>query len=191
MAVFNKYGQMPFVPYRLMEYLAKNNENIWKILKYDTYDCLSEPNLSFEDKMKLVWSHEADQEDYRIFFTQLVEDMIPDSTTLMKIYKYSTVPRSHIEGVATYEFDILYGGKISLIEFDGVPCNRGDVMEHELLKTLNGTDVGQVGALQFNTKLTASSRSGLNLGNSQTFTGTSLVFGVLMLDIGEGGTQCD
>lgn len=187
---FNLYQGMPFIPYKIIQYLALNNENIWKILKYDDYDCLSKPNLTLAEKMDLVWNRQGNQEDYNVFFTQLVENSILESTTILKIYKIITTPRDSIHGVAGYEFDILYGGKIALIDYDGIPCNRGDVMESEILQTLNGADVGGVGLLQFNAKLTSMSRSNLNLGNSKTFTGTSLIMGVELIDVGGDGESC-
>ena len=64
MGMYNNFLSMPYIPYRIIEYLAYNNENIWKILKYNTYDCLSEENLTFEEKMSLIWSHQADQEQF-------------------------------------------------------------------------------------------------------------------------------
>ena len=67
MAMYNNYKFMPYIPYRIIEYLAYNNENLWKILKYNTYDCLSNDDLTFEEKMQLVWSYQSNQEDYRIF----------------------------------------------------------------------------------------------------------------------------
>ena len=42
MAMYNDFLSMPYIPYRIIEYLAYNNENLWKILKYNTYDCLSQ-----------------------------------------------------------------------------------------------------------------------------------------------------
>ena len=184
MAMYNKYISMPYIPYRIIEYLANNNENIWKILKYNTYDCLSKEDLTFDEKMKLIWSHEGNQEDYGIFFTALVENMIPVSKTILKIYKNITVPRGRVNAVAGYEFDILYGGKISLIEYNGVPCNRGDVCEMEILSTLNGVEIGEVGKLEFNTQRLSASRSALNIGDNKNFTGTSLM---LVVDISATG----
>lgn len=188
--LYNKYEFMPYIPYKIVEYLATNNENLWKILKYNDYDCLSKPNLTFEEKIALIWNTEGNQENYSIFFSQLVENMIPDSKSILKIYKVLTTPRNTIQAVGSYEFDILYGGKIALVEYNGIPCNRGDVVEAEILRTLNGADVGGVGMLQFNTKLSTASRSSLNLGNSKTFTGTSLVLSVELSDLGEGDAAC-
>ncbi len=191
MAMYNKYISMPYIPYRIIEYLANNNENLWKILKYNTYDCLSENDLTFEEKMELVWSHEANQEDYKIFLTALVENMIPVSGTIIKIYKEMTLPRNHINAVAGYEIDILYGGKIALVEYNGIPCNRGDVCEAEILSTLNGVEVDGVGKLEFSMKKLGSSRSSLNIGDNKSFTGTSLLMGVDISDIGDNSSCLD
>ena len=191
MAMYNKYISMPYIPYRIIEYLANNNENLWKILKYNTYDCLSEDDLTFEEKMELVWSHEANQEDYKIFLTALVENMIPVSGTIIKIYKEMTLPRNHINAVAGYEIDILYGGKIALVEYNGIPCNRGDVCEAEILSTLNGVEVDGVGKLEFSMKKLGSSRSSLNIGDNKSFTGTSLIMGVDISDIGDNSSCVD
>ena len=51
MSMYNNFVSMPYIPYRIVEYLAYNNENLWKILKYNTYDCLSKNDLTFEEKM--------------------------------------------------------------------------------------------------------------------------------------------
>ena len=185
MAMYNNFISMPYIPYRIIEYLAYNNENLWKILKYNTYDCLSEEDLTFDEKMGLIWSHESNQEDYRIFFTALVENMIPTSETMLKIYKDITIPNSRVNAIAGYEFDILYGGKISLIEYNGVPCNRGDVCEAEILSTLNGVEIGGVGRLEFNIEKISASRSALNIGDNKNFTGTSLLLAIDISDIGD------
>ena len=105
--LYNKYEFMPYIPYKIVEYLATNNENLWKILKYNDYDCLSKPNLTFEEKIALIWNTEGNQESYSIFFSQLVENMIPDSKSILKIYKVLTTPRNTIQAVGSYEFDIL------------------------------------------------------------------------------------
>ena len=45
--MFNNFANLPYVPYKIIMTLAQNNENIFKLLKYGTYDCLSKPNLNF------------------------------------------------------------------------------------------------------------------------------------------------
>ena len=186
---FNQFSSLPSIPYLIIEKLMEN-ENIWKILKYPTYDCLSENNLTLDEKSNMIWKNKEKQTDYNVFLTPLVEDMIYDSTTILKCYRYYNVPTNHLNAVVTYEMDILYGGKISLIEYNGIPCNRSDVMEMEIMKTLNGADVGGIGYFQFNRELSSFCQSRMVLGNDKTFTGTSIIMGTNLSNI-NGGNCCD
>ena len=65
--MFNNFAMLPSVPYNIIMTLAQNNENIFKMLKYNTYDCLSQPNLTFEEKMEMIYKNQDQQQDYRIF----------------------------------------------------------------------------------------------------------------------------
>lgn len=186
MAVYNKYSVMPYIPYNVVQYLATHNENIWKILKYPTYDCLSKPDLTLDEKMELIWKGETHQDDYSVFFSALIEDMIWDERTILKVHRYYTVPKSNIFATALYEFDILYGGKIALIDYNGYPCNRGDVMEAEILSTLNGKEMDGVGVMEFNAQKSNMSKSMHNIGDNKQFTGQSIIMAIDISDVGEG-----
>lgn len=187
MPKFNTFSSLPYIPYNIIGKLTEN-ENIWKILKYPEYDCLSKPNLTHKEKMNMIWKNQDKQENYSIFFTQLVENMIYDSTTILKLYCINVYPVSHLRAVVAYEFDVLYGGKISLIDYNGIPASRGDVFESELMNTLNGADInGFISPLQFNSELSRLSRSQLDLGNDKTYTGKNIVMVAQLSTIEEGG----
>ena len=51
--MYNSLSALPNAPYNILKYLAQNNENIWKLLKYNSYDALSKPNLTMEEKLSL------------------------------------------------------------------------------------------------------------------------------------------
>ena len=139
----------------------------------------------------MVWKNEGDQQNYNVFLTYLVENMIPESTTILKLFRYNTTPTNNIQAYATYEFNLLFGGKIALIEYEGIPCSRGDVLEAEILKTLNGKLVGGVGTIQFNKQVSSLVHSQLNIGNNETFEGVSLWMGVHIDEIGVDGNGCE
>lgn len=181
---FNQFSSLPSIPYAIIEKLMEN-ENIWKILKYPTYDCLSKKDLTLSEKSDMIWKNQENQVDYNVFLTPLVEDMIYESTTILKCYRYYSVPMNQLRAVVTYEIDVLYGGKISLIEYNGIPCNRSDVIEMEIMKTLNGADVGGIGYFQFNRELSSFSQSRMVLGNDKTFTGTAIVMATNLSNIKE------
>ncbi|MBQ0141792.1 MAG: hypothetical protein KBT06_03155 [Prevotellaceae bacterium] len=182
--MYSSLSQLPKGLYNILTYLALNNENIWKMMKYNSYDALSHPNLSMGEKLAFLWKHGA-QEEYSLFFTNLVEDEICESKCILKMYQYyiHANPSQYLSTIV-YAFDFLYGGTMSLVDYDGVPANRGDLFVHEIMATLNGADIDGVGKLQFNDKLSRYSAARSVIGNSKTFTGESVYMTVLMGDAG-------
>ncbi len=183
---FNKFTGLPFIPYRIVEALTEN-ENLFKLLKYNTYDCLSAENLTLDEKLAMVWKDQPEMEEYHIFLTNIEANELSDSKTFLKIYKYDMLPDNAVLATVAYKFDVLYGTKNALVDYQGVPCNRGDVIEMELMKTLNGADVAGVGLMQFNHELSRLSRSMMTIGNNDTFTGTTIVMATQLADIGVDG----
>lgn len=185
--MYNNFSQLSYVPYNIVMTLAQNNENIFKILKYNTYDCLTQPNLSFEEKMGMIYKNQDQQQDYRIFLNPLVENMQYDATTIMKCFRYDSWPKNHLLATVVYEFDILFGDKIAMIDYNGIPCNRADVMETEIMKTLNGTfALNGVGAFQFNAELSQYCRSRMVLNNTRNYNGCTIFMAMQIGSIDEG-----
>ena len=182
--MFNSMSALPTIPYKILEYLALNEQDLWKLLAYNDYDALSKPDLTFEEKMNLVWK-EGPQEKYSVFFTNLIEDAIAESKCLLKIYDYYIHASALYSSTVVYAFDFLYGGQMSLVEYNGVPVSRGDLFIHRMLKTLNGAYVGGVGKLTFNDDMSRYDLARAVIGNSKTFTGNQLFMSVLVGDSGE------
>jgi hypothetical protein len=103
----------------------------------------------------------------------------------MKVYKYQTAPVTNVRAVLSYRFDIMFGSKIPLVKFNGITCNRGDVIEMEIMKTLNGEDVAGVGFLQYDERLSALCSSRVGIGNNYTFTGLTIVMATQVADVGD------
>lgn len=183
--MYNSLAALPSASYNIITYLAQNNENIWKMLKYNSYDALSQPNLSMKEKLDLLWKT-GPQEDYSVFLTNLIEDAICESKCVLKIYQYYIHANPSIY-VATpvFAFDFLYGGQMSLVDRNGIPVNRGDLFVHEVLKTLNGVYIGGVGKLLLSDDLSRYSAGRAVIGNSKTFTGVVLYLSTQMGDAGE------
>ena len=165
--------------YKILEYLALSPkaENLWKMIKYNSYDALSKDNLTTGEKLSYVWKT-GKQEDYSVF--------LAESKCLLKIYTYLVQPNDNLYTAAVvYSFDWLYGGQMSLVDFNGVPVSRADLFTNIILDTLNGAIVGGVGKMAFSDDI--SRYMGVNsvIGNSKTFTGVTLKIGVLMGDAGK------
>lgn len=177
-------GIMPYIPYKIVEYLALNNQAIWKMLKYNSYDALSKPDLTIDEKLSLLWKS-GKQEPYGVFLTNLVEDVIPTSKCIMKLYHYYTHASELYTSTVVYAFDFLYGGQMALVDYQGVPVSRGDLFISEILYTLNGANVGGVGQLVFYDDMSRYDLARSTIGNQKTFTGVQLYMSTLVGDTGK------
>ena len=184
--MYNSMSALPKALYNILEYLvtAEAAEDIWKMLKYNDYYALSNPNLMMAEKLDLLW-RDGKQEDYGVFFTNLIEDAMCVSKCVLKMYHYYTYARpSSYLATPTFAFDFLYGGQMSLVEKDGIPVNRGDLFINCLLSSLNGANIGGVGTLIFDDEQSRYDAARSVVGNSKTFTGVQIYLSTLMGDTG-------
>ena len=186
--VFNKYTSLPSVPYKIISYLAQNNEKIFKALYYQGSDALEQPDLTLEQKLDMIYVNEGKEVDKNIFLKPLIGEEMIDSVTQLRLYKYSISPTDNMTSVINYRFDIITGSKISLIYNDGIPCSRLDLIESELLNTLNGVDLFGTGKFQFNKNLSHDDKQILTLSNSKNFFGSILIMSVMWFD--SNGETC-
>lgn len=187
--MYNSLSRLPTIPYNIMVYLAKSTDPIaevfWKMLAYQDYNALSHEPLTFQQKMKLVWA-QGKQDTYSVFLTNLIEDAMAESKQIVKIYQYYIHASELYTSTVVYAFDCLYGGQMSLVEYNGIPVNRGDLFIHCILALLNGVEVGGVGKLTFLDDMSRYSAARSTIGNNKTFTGVQLYMAV---DVGDAGTE--
>ena len=80
--------------------------------------------------------------------------------------------------------------KTCLVYQDGILCERTDVMESLFLDVMNGRDIEiGSGVVMFDRELSRSCNSQLNIGNSKSFYGRSLVMALQFIS-GESGGLC-
>lgn len=181
----NSFSRLPSVAYNILMYLTTqpSAEDLWKMLKYNDYDCLSYPNLTLEEKLELIWKN-GNQEQFSVFLTPLVEDAITESKSILKVYNYYIHNNEKFYSSVIYAFDFLYGGNMSLIDYKGIPASRGDVFIHCLLSTLNGAEVDGVGKMSFEDEISRYNLARATLGNERTFTGVQVYMAVRIGDTG-------
>ena len=182
----NKFLSLPYIPFKIIMALLEN-DNFCKLIYYNTVDALERPNLTTEQKRDLIWDGQDNMDDYHIFMTNVQPNEETINRTILKIYRYNSDPIDRVHAVVSYAFDVLYGSKMPLVRCNGITCNRGDVIEMEIMKTLNGEDVAGVGFLQYDDDLTALCRSQVGIGNNYTFTGLSIIMATQVMDIEDGG----
>ena len=187
--MYNSLSRLPSIAYNIMVYLAKSTDPMadifWKMLAYKDYKALSHEPLTFKQKMQLVWA-QGKQDNYSVFLTNLIEDAMAESKQIVKIYQYYIHASELYTSTVVYAFDCLYGGQMSLVEYDEIPVNRGDLFINCILTLLNGVEVGGVGKLTFLDDMSRYSAARSTIGNNKTFTGVQLYMAV---DVGDTGAE--
>ena len=183
--MYNSMSRLPQIPYNILTYLAQEEQILWKLLAYNGYDALSQPDLTPSQKLDLLWKNGDPQEPYSVFFTNLVEDAIPESKCILKIYNYYIHANHLYAGTVVYAFDFLFGGKMSLVDYNGVPVSRADLFVNRILTLLNGVQVSGVGKMVFIDDMSRYDLGRSVIGNSKTFTGYQLFLSVNVGDAGE------
>lgn len=181
--MFNSLSRLPEAPYSILKFLALNNENIWKMIKYNSYDALSYPNLTLEEKLSYIWKS-GKQEDFSVFLTNIVGDAICEEKCILKCYDYYISATDAYIATPIFSFDFLYGVTMALVEKDGIPVNRGDLFIHEILNTLNGVEIGGIGKLMFNKNQSRYDFARSVIADSKKFTGVQIYLSTNMGDAG-------
>ena len=193
---FNNFKEMPQLPYKVVTTLltdeSKSAEDFWKLLKYVDNDALSKPNLTYEEKMDLICDGDSLEQNYNVFLKPLIGSSLDnaEAQTQLRVFRFTTMPTSRFEAVMTIEADFITNEKTCLVYQDGILCERTDVMESLFLDVMNGRDIEiGSGVVMFDRELSRSCNSQLNIGNSKSFYGRSLVMALEFIS-GESGGLC-
>ena len=193
---FNNYKEMPQLPYKIVTTLlteeSKAAEDFWKLLKYADVDALKKDNLTYDEKMALIWMGDSVEQNYNVFLKPLIGSSLDtaEAQTQLRIFRYTTMPTTRFEAVMTIEADFITNEKTCLVYQDGLLCERTDLMEALFLDIMNGRDIEiGSGVVMFDRELSRSCNSQLNIGNSKSFYGRSLVMALEFIS-GESGGLC-
>ena len=186
----NTFNSMPQIPYQILTYLIDNNENLFKLLKYNSTDALQKDDLTKKEKIALLYTEVGQEDDYHIFLKPLIGEEMTDSVTQLRLYKARITPTTNLKAVLNYEFDIVVGTKTNLVyDNDGIPCSRLDMIESEIINSLCGTSMFGVGGFQFNRELSNLCVQNTGLSNSKSFFGSSFVLACNWVEVDENGCE--
>ena len=196
---FNSFLEQPKIPYKIIEFLMSSSsssaENFWKLLQYPDKDALDRPNLTIDEKLRLIWTPKQPnwehEEDFGVFLKPLIGNSLDTAKqqTQVRLFEYSIVPENRIESVLVYEIDIITNEKTSMVYYDGIMCERCDLVKSAMLDVLNGADIG-IGQnyLRFDRELSRTCQSLTNISNSKVFYGKSLFIALLYVYPESGGS---
>lgn len=197
---YNDFTDMPKVPINIVKKIAKDNspdaENLWKILRYDEMDALSKTNLTYQEKMALVWTPDkvdtSEENLFRVFLKPLIPSALDESVeqTQLRISRYMTKSIDRNDSLIVYQFLYTTSELMSMVlDEDEDLVERTDLIERYLLSLLNGCDLG-VGVIEFVPRLSGIIQSTQNVNNSKSLYGRSLYMVLRYLNPAMGGGTC-
>ena len=139
---YNRFTGLPSIPYNIVQYLF-NNDNLMKLLYYNTSDALSQPNLTDEQKRSMIYNGEVNADDnsqstnYKIFLSANPDDAISEQTSMLRVYKYRVMPTDKIVSKVVYCFELI--NHVKLMYLDNYTL-RYENMFVELMRSLNGAN---------------------------------------------------
>ena len=193
---FNDFSEMPYIPYKMLEALLTEESQVaqdfWKLLKYADVDALDKDNLTYEEKVELIWRGESLEQNFNVFLKPLIGSSLDtaEAQTQLRIFRFTSMPTNQFEAILTIEADFITNEKTALVYQNGMLCESTDLMESMFLNIFNGRDIGVgSGFVTFNREFSRSCNSQLNIGNSKSFYGRSLVLAINFVS-GESGGLC-
>lgn len=194
---FNDFSEVPYIPYRIIEALITSSsieaKNFFKCLKYSESDCLDMPDVTLTEKRKMIWSPDKKDTTQEQFFNIFLKPLIGNSLdtaeqqTQIRIYEHNILPVDKFKSILSYAFDFITEEKTSLIYSDGILVERTSFMQSCILSIMNGRDIG-IGQnyFQFSRDFNRYAGSVLNISNSKSFYGRTLIMGLSYTNLQKG-----
>ena len=194
---FNNFKDVPSLTYKIFTYLIMNEttecNNFWKVLNYPVSNPLSQSNLNINDRRLLIWEGDSLENGYKLFNKPLVSDSLIDANNMIQIrmYRYNLIPIDRLNATIMFEVDFYTNDKLAQIRDENNNLvERTDWLETSFLTLLNGKDLGLgYNFLQFNREINRSCQSVVNINNSKSFFGRSLLM-CLQYSKTESGGVC-
>ena len=181
---YNQYDGLQNFTLLIIQHLMLNNEDIWKLLKYDTQDALEKPNLTREEKAKLIYpgASGGDMDDYRVFRTPYLDDLTTNQQAQLRVYLESITPDTRLYGTVDVNIEVIC--HVKMIELNDYQ-NRAESIVWQVIKTLNGADVGGIGKLFFDRNGSFYDLIKMNRYNNRNFYGYTMTMSTKMGNIAE------
>ena len=196
---FASYLKVSEIPYIIIKKLALSETNIsqkiWKLLKYTTTDALEKPNLTFEEKMEMVWTPDKQNSTQQNLFTVFLKPLISsslntdESQTQLKIFRNTINALDQYSSVINFEFNVIVNEMASMAyNENNILVEKTDLLESLLLDELQGLDLG-VGSsnLMFTRMSGGICNSQLSINNGKSLYGRSFIMALRYFNNSKGG----
>lgn len=197
---YASFMKMTEIPNNILEKLATNEsqyaENLWKVLKYVGIKALLEPNLTYEEKMALVWAPDkmepmVTQDNFNVFLKPMMSSALNSDTsqTQIRISLFDVVAQTQTKSVLVYDFAITTNESSCMVyNENNIKVDKTDLIMAYLTEILNLTDLGiGVNFLRFDKLDGVRCHATQNINNSKSLYGKTLSLVLSYVDMSLGG----
>lgn len=117
--MFNRFVNLDNIEWNLLMHLVNSEtkyaQNIWKILKYDTPDCLLQDNLTRTERLNLLYTGNGEATVKRAFMTPYIDDGWVEQSSHLHIFVSTVEPKNHLTAVVNITVETIIHNKIANI----------------------------------------------------------------------------
>jgi hypothetical protein len=153
---YNTFENLPLISYSIIKYLIDNDDEIWKILQYNSPDAWNKSNLTKAQKGALVYNGTDDETKYRVFMDVGADNSWTIEACILRISPITALPANYVNGALSIGCEIYSHYKINTMSNYQT---RIETVTQQLIKTLNGADIENVGRMYFDLKASPACKS--------------------------------
>ena len=174
-SAYATYGVMPHISYKIIEHLINNPnaEIIWKLLKYTDADAWKKPNLTKEEKTKMIYDGKTSQDNCNVFLDYFMDEATNQEKSFLRIYPSYIFPKNRTSGICCVNMEVYIHSQINHLSNY---TTRLDTIIQKLIEILNGVDINGVGVLYFDYDATTYCR--VSTTGEKPYKGKHLTMGV-------------
>jgi hypothetical protein len=153
---YNKFEALPLFSYNCISYLIDHEEMLFKLLKYNDFDCWNKPNLTRAEKGALVYDGSPDETKFRVFMDVGADNSWLVEACILRISPLTITPTNYIYGNVSMGFEIYSHYKINQLSNY---MTRIDYATQRIIEVMNGAEVEGLGRLYFDRRAMGGSKS--------------------------------
>lgn len=146
---YNDYSLIRDLPTIIINYLFENSPDFWKLLKY-SQNPLSKPDLTNEEKSKMIGKSSFDTEKYNVLFQKYTTDAVVKAITQVRVFVDNVSSYGRTNALARIIFQVVVNNNEMIIN---TPISKNDKRDVAIMQTivqaLNGVKLDKTKSQMF------------------------------------------
>lgn len=146
---YNDYSLIRDLPTIIINYLFENSPDFWKLLKY-SQNPLSKPDLTNEEKSKMIGKSSFNTEKYNVLFQKYTTDAVVKAITQVRVFVDNISSYGRTNALARIIFQVVVNNNEMIIN---TPMSKNDKRDVAIMQTivqaLNGVKLDKTKSQMF------------------------------------------